>query len=372
MKPSLTFILNELSDRRELHRFRRTAPVPKGLISFCSNDYLGLSRHPALIEASRAALEASGTGSGASRLVSGTQAVHQELEKELAAFTGRESALLFNSGFQMNTTLIAALADRSSLVYMDRLNHNSLYQGALLSRATLRRYAHLDMAHLERMLTEDVSHAGRKLIITESVFSMDGDVAPIDALIDLAARFDAILIVDEAHSLGLEGDGGRGLCFGKPGVDILLGTFGKSFGSFGAFAACDAEVRDYLVNTCSGFIYTTALPPSVVAATLEATRRMPGFEAERRLVRELSSMLRAGLTALGVDTRGSQSAIVPAVIGSDAAALAAAERLAAAGFLVQAIRPPTVEEGTARLRFTLNASHTHSQVSDLLTAFAAS
>jgi 8-amino-7-oxononanoate synthase len=196
-------------------------------------------------------------------------------------------------------------------------------------------------------------------------------VAPIDALIDLAERHDAVLMVDEAHSLGMEGEEGRGVCYGKPGVDILLGTFGKAFGSFGAFVACDKPVRDYLVNTCPGFIYTTALPPAVAAATLEATRRMPGFEAERRHVRELSSLLRSGLDELGVDTRGSRSAIVPAVVGSDAAALAASAHLARAGFLVQAIRPPTVEEGTARLRFTLSAAHTTDQVQALLAAFAA-
>lgn len=370
MKSGLSFIHDALTDRKDKHRFREALASPPGLVSFCSNDYLGLSRHPALIEASRMALEASGTGSGASRLVSGTLPVHDALERELAVFTARESTLLFNSGFQMNTTLLAALADRTSLMYMDRLNHNSLYQGAMLSRATVRRYAHLDTAHLERLMLDDASSTARKFIVTESVFSMDGDVAPIDALIELANRFDAILIVDEAHSLGMDGQEGRGLCYGKPGVDLLLGTFGKAFGSFGAFVACDREVRDYLVNTCAGFIYTTALPPSVAAATLEAARRMPGFEFERRHVRELSSMLRTGLERLGFDTRGSMSAIVPAVLGTDAAALAASAHLANAGFLVQAIRPPTVEEGTARLRFTLNATHTTDQVQALLTALA--
>lgn len=370
MKTGLSFIQDALADRKVRHRFREALAPPPGLVSFCSNDYLGLSRHPALIEASRAAVAASGTGSGASRLVSGTLAVHDDLESEIAAFTGRKSALLFNSGFQMNTTLVAALADRSSLVYMDRLNHNSLYQGVMLSRATMRRYGHLDMAHLERLLQEDASSPARKFIVTESVFSMDGDVAPMDALVDLAARFDAILIVDEAHSLGLEGLEGRGLCYGKPGVDILLGTFGKAFGSFGAFVACDIDVRDYLVNHCAGFIYTTALPPSVAAATLEATRRMPGFEAERRHVRELSSMMRSGLERLGFDTRGSRSAIVPAVLGSDTTALAVSAHLANSGFLVQAIRPPTVEEGSARLRLTLGASHTSDQVMALLAALS--
>lgn len=370
MKSGLSFIHTALAERRDHHRFREATPTAPGLISFCSNDYLGLSRHPALIEASRMALETSGTGSGASRLVSGTLPVHAELERAMAVFMGRDSALLFNSGFQMNTTLLAALADRSSIMYMDRLNHNSLYQGAMLSRATLRRYSHTDVAHLQRLLEEDASTPSRKFIVTESVFSMDGDVAPIDALIELATLYDAVLIVDEAHSLGVEGEEGRGLCFGKSGVDVLLGTFGKAFGSFGAFVACDREVRDFLVNTCAGFIYTTALPPAVVAATLEATRRMPGFETERRHVRELSSMLRSGLAQLGYDTRGSQSAIVPAVLGSDAAALAASSKLATAGFHVQAIRPPTVEEGTARLRFTLSATHSTDQVQALLAALA--
>lgn len=368
MKSGFQFIRDSLAERRNKHRFREALPVSEGLISFCSNDYLGLSRHPALIEASAAATREFGTGSGASRLVSGTLALHGSLESELASFTGREAALLFNSGFQMNTTLIPALADRSSIVYMDKLNHNSLIQGALLSRATLRRYSHLDMADLERLLQADSDAPGRKVIVSESVFSMDGDAAPIDALIRLADRFDALLVMDEAHSLGLEGKEGRGQCFGKPGVDVVLGTFGKAFGSFGAFAAGSDELRDHLVNACAGFIYTTALPPAVVAATLEATRRMPGFERERSHVRELSSTLRSALAGHGYDTRGSVSAIVPAVIGSDADALAASAAMARAGFHVQAIRPPTVEEGTARLRFTLSAAHRPDQLQALLAA----
>ncbi len=370
MKPSLAFIHEALDLRREHQRFRHVVSVDASTVNFCSNDYLGLSTHPALIQASLRAVTEAGTGSGASRLVSGTSQSHLTLERELAEFTGREAALLFNSGYQLNTSVLPAIADRSAILYLDKLNHNSLYQGALLSKAKIRRYRHCDIGHLDQLLAEDAHLDTLKLIVTESVFSMDGDVAPIDALVALADRHHAVLMVDEAHSIGLFGDQGRGLCHGNSGVDIVIGTFGKAFGSFGAFVACEGEMRDYLVNFCGGFIYTTALPPAVVAATLAATRLMPSLDVARRTVLDHASKLRSGLVSLGFDTRGSSSAIIPAIIGDDGDALAASEALARAGFLVQAIRPPTVEEGTARLRFTVNAAHTSAHIEALLLALA--
>lgn len=369
MKPRWGFIEAFLDERRAADRLRELpAGGPDGLIDVASNDYLGMRRRPALTEAAIAAVKTYGAGSGASRLLGGTTPLHAELERSLAAYTGRESALLFNSGYQLNTSLLPALATRGTRIYMDRLNHNSLYQGALASRAVVKRYQHADLGHLESLLIADAGTDMRRIIVSEAVFSMDGDIAPIDGLIALAEAHDAILVMDEAHSIGLFGEQGRGLCAGKDRIDIVIGTFGKAFGTFGAFVACTADIRDYLVNACGGFIYTTALPPAVVGATLGALRILPYLKAERELVFEHARHLRVALMAKGIDTRGSQSPIVPAVIGSDTAALAASRKLAEAGFRAHAVRPPTVEEGTARLRFTLSAAHTREQISRLTDA----
>jgi len=372
VKPRFEFIRQALDDRKATHRLRTAHRHPDDgvRVNVCSNDYLGLKSHPAVKESARAALERFGAGSGASRLVSGTLLLHEQLEQGMAAFADRPSVLLFNSGFQMNTSVLPALATRDSILYFDKLNHNSLYQGALLSRATLRRYRHNDSRHLETLLNQDAELSARKFIVTESVFSMDGDIADIDALIELADKHDAILIVDEAHSIGLMGPQGRGLCFGKAGVDIVLGTFGKSFGSFGAFAACEPDIRDYLVNFSAGFIYSTSLPPAVLGASLGALNLMPSLNTERSHVFAMAHALRNGLTLHGYPTIHSESAIVPAIIGSDEDAMKVAEKLFKAGFLAQAIRPPTVEEGTARIRFTVSAMHTQEQIDALIDQMA--
>lgn len=372
MKPRFEFIRQALDDRKASHRLRTAhRHLDDGLrVNVCSNDYLGLKSHPVVKESARAALERFGAGSGASRLVSGTLLLHEQLEQGMAAFADRPSALLFNSGFQMNTSVLPALANRDSILYFDKLNHNSLYQGALLSRATLRRYRHNDVRHLETLLKNDAESSARKIIVTESVFSMDGDLADIDALIDLADKHGAILMVDEAHSIGLMGPQGRGMCFGKPGVDIVVGTFGKAFGSFGAFVACEPDIREYLVNFSAGFIYSTSLPPAVLGASLGALNLMTSLNTERSHVFAMAHALRNGLTSLGYPTRNSESAIVPAVIGSDEDAMKVAEKLHQAGFLAQAIRPPTVEEGTARIRFTVSAIHTQEQIDALIEQMA--
>ena len=367
MNPRWGFIGAFLEERRAADRLRRLpSGGPDGLIDVASNDYLGMRRRPALTEAAIAAVKAHGAGSGASRLLGGTTPLHMELEASLAAYTGRESALLLNSGYQLNTSLLPALVNRDSILYMDRLNHNSLYQGAVASRAVIKRYHHADLAHLEALLKADDGANMRRIIVSEAVFSMDGDIAPIDGLIALAEAYEAILIIDEAHSIGLFGEQGRGLCAGRERIDIVIGTFGKAFGTFGAFVACSADIRDYMVNACGGFIYTTALPPAVVGATSGALRILPYLKAERDIVFEHARRLRDALQARGIDTRSTVSPIVPAVIGSDTAALAASRMLEQAGFRAHAVRPPTVEEGTARIRFTLSAAHTREQVDRLI------
>jgi 8-amino-7-oxononanoate synthase len=369
VKPRWGFIEAFLEERRSADRLRQLpSGGPDGLTDVASNDYLGMRRRPALTEAAIAAVKDHGAGSGASRLLGGTTPLHAELERMLAAYSGREAALLFNSGYQLNTSLLPALASRDTRVYMDRLNHNSLYQGAVASRAVFRRYHHADLAHLESLLKADEGDDIRRIIVSEAVFSMDGDVAPIDGLVALAEAYDAILIIDEAHSIGLFGEQGRGLCHGRERIDIVIGTFGKAFGTFGAYAACSARIRDYLVNACGGFIYTTALPPAVVGATIGALRILPYLKAERELVFGYADALRSALVARGFDTRGSASPIVPAVIGSDGAALAASRTLKEAGFQAHAVRPPTVEEGTARIRFTVSAAHTREQMDRLIEA----
>lgn len=381
MKPNTSFIADALSERSQKERLRTLKTVaPQGnshitldgttLINVCSNDYLGLAMHPSVIEASVAATYAFGAGSTSSRLVSGSYPLIDTLESELAAWLGRESVLLFNSGFQMNTSLIAAIADKNTNLFYDKRNHNSLLQGALLSRANLYRYRHADAAHLEELLSKHADTSRKNIIITESVFSMDGDVPDLAQISALADQFNAFLIVDEAHAVGACSTFGKGFTFGNNRVDLVIGTFGKAFGSFGAFAACSSEMRDYLINYCPGFIYTTALPPSVVGAILQSLRLMPTLAEERTRLEEVSAWFRSELIGLGLDTSGSSSHIVPVVIGEDAKAVEISERLRKAGFFVQAIRPPTVEEGRARLRFTMTSNLTKDMLKPILEVLA--
>lgn len=325
-------------------------------IDVSGNDYLGLSRHPHVIEYASNSLHEYGAGSTASRLITGTTDLHAALETELATWLHRESALVFNSGYQMNTSLIAALADRNTHLFFDKSNHNSLVQGAVLSRAHLHRYRHADLRHLETLLDRHAGDGKRCIIVTESIFSMDGDAADVSSLASLSSKYNALLIVDEAHAIGLAGSKGRGLSFGIDGVDIVLGTFGKSFGSFGAFAACSSSLRDYLINFCGGFIYTTALPPAVVAATLASLRLMPELDSIRAEVLDKAALFRRNLAKSGFSISGSVSQIVPVIIGGETATITVANELRQEGFWATAIRPPTVEPGTSRLRFTITAA----------------
>lgn len=348
------------------------------LADVSSNDYLGLSQHPLVKDRAAEWAWRHGAGAPASRLVAGTRDITLAVEQKLAAFKGREAALLFSSGFQANATVIPALTRlgtgvgagdtaNPTAIFSDALNHASIIHGARAARCPVKVFRHNDLAHLDTLLAE---HAGRKLIVTESVFSMDGDRADLSALAALAERHGALLYVDEAHATGILGPQGRGLAAGVAGVDVVMGTLGKAFGAFGAYVAGSRALVDWLVNRCSGFIFTTALPPPVLGAVDAALDLIPGMEAERLQVATHAQRLRDALRALGVSTLESTTQIVPAVIGAEDDTLAAAARLDAEGFLAVAIRPPTVAPGSSRLRLAINSTLTTSDIDRLLAALS--
>lgn len=372
------FIDQALAERAQTQRFRALHPVEpidavhvsrqgQTLLNFSSNDYLGLSKHPALIAAAQQFTERYGAGATASRLVTGTYQIHQALEEKLAASCGREAALLFNSGFQANATILAALLDRQSYVLCDRLVHSSLIQGILASGARFTRYAHNDLQHLEASLKQASQKAySRILIVTETVFSMNGDRIDVDSLIELANRYNAILYLDDAHAFGVLGQNGMGLASHRAGADVVIGTFGKAFGTFGAFVTCSQKLRDYLINCCPGFIYTTALPPAVIGAIDAALSLMPTLEPERQLLMQQTDHLRAKLQAMGYDTGASSSQIVPIILGAEAKTLALSHWLETHHILATAIRPPTVPPGTSRIRLALSSQHTSQHLESLI------
>jgi 8-amino-7-oxononanoate synthase len=323
-----------------------------------------------------------GFGAGAAHLVSGHSLEHHALEEELAAFTGRERALLFSSGYMANLGVISALTDRHDLVLADRWNHASLLDAARLSGARLRRYAHVDMAQAAQMLLaqraaadSDESHKSNgggtatTLIVTDGVFSMDGDLAPLPELVALAQRHDCALMVDDAHGLGVIGINGRGTLeqtgVAASAVPILVGTLGKALGTFGAFVAGDADLIDYLIQRARTYIYTTALPPVVAAASRAALRLVEQESWRRERLQSLTQRFRTAAAALGVPLTTSTTPIQPVVVGEAAWALALSEALMNAGFWVAAIRPPTVPAGSARLRVTLSAAHREQDVDAL-------
>jgi 8-amino-7-oxononanoate synthase len=341
------------------------------LLNFSSNDYLGLSHHPAL--AGRAADYASayGTGAGASRLVCGTSPAHLAIERKLAALKGKPAAMLLASGWQANAAVLAALlraAGPQAMLFSDALNHNSLIQGARLGGIRPIRFRHNDMADLERLLTAQANLPGRRFIVTESVFSMDGDRADVATLRRLADAHDAFLYVDEAHATGVLGPQGMGLCAQLPGIDLVMGTFSKALGSFGAYVAGSEALIAFLQNACAGFVYTTALPPPVLGAIDAALDLVPGLDAERAHLAGLGARLRSALRDIGIGTGDSSTQIVPAMVGSAPDALALAAALRARGVLAVAIRPPTVPPGTSRLRFAVSAAHTEADLDALIAA----
>lgn len=344
------------------------------LVDFSSNDYLGLARHPLLIERAREWTAREGTGSGASRLVTGTSAAHLAVEAKIAAFKGTEAALVFASGWQANAAVIPALlaAMPGTAVFTDRLIHASMHAGIAMAGVRQHRFRHNDLDHLEALLVEKGGDAPARLILTESVFSMDGDRADLARLADIAETHDAALFVDEAHATGVLGPQGKGLSAVVPGkIDLIMGTFSKALGGFGAYIAGSQVLIDYLVNAASGFIFTTAPPPAVLGAIDAALDLVPGMDAERAHLSMLGERLRAGLAALGLDHGASSTQIVPAMIGAEADALALSAKLEAAGFLASAIRPPTVPPGTSRLRIALRASHSTADIDAFVAALEA-
>ncbi len=343
-------------------------------VDFCSNDYLGLANHAAVIAAFTRAASSHGVGARAAHLVTGHHPEHAALERELAEFTGRERALLFSTGYMANLGVVSALADRGSIVHQDRLNHASLLDAALLTRARLWRYPHGDVETLATRLAKAPGRAA--LVLTDGVFSMDGDLAPLPALAATCRAHGATLIVDDAHGFGALGPQGAGSIahhgLGADDVPIVMGTFGKALGTFGAFVAADNDVIETLIQRARTYIYTTALPPAVAAATRAALTVSINEPWHREQLQARIEQFRREAAREHLPLMPSFTAIQPVVVGIAADALAASERLLRRGYLVSAIRPPTVAEGSSRLRVTLSALHRESEVSGLVTALAES
>jgi len=375
-------IATELARRRaaQLYRRREILDGPQGvelrvggetLLSFCSNDYLGLANHPAVVAAFQAGAARYGVGAGASHLLGGHSAAHHALEEELAAFVGSARALLFSTGYMANLGVVTALTDRRATLFEDKLNHASLIDAARLSQATVKRFPHADSVRLEALLTQ--VDAGR-LIVSDGVFSMDGDIAPLPALIALANKYDATLLIDDAHGLGVLGEGGRGT-FEHYGIAprapaILMGTLGKAFGSFGAFVAGSEDLIEFLIQQARTYIYTTALPPAVAEAARASLHLIQAEPWRRQHLQTLVDRFRAGAADIGLRLAPSITPIQPVILGESEQALAASRWLRAHGILIPAIRPPTVPAHGARLRITFSAAHTVGHVDRLLEALA--
>ncbi len=379
---AVSALLADLAGAQQLRRRRSVSgyassgsilePVLDGkrLINFCSNDYLGIAGDARVVAAMQAAAAKWGVGAGAAHLVTGHTLEHQALEEELAAFTGREAALLFSTGYMANVGVIAALAARGEVVVQDRFNHASLLDGARQSGARLLRYRHGDAEDAARVAD---SAAGKTtLIATDGVFSMDGDLAPLAQLAGLAMRHDAWLLVDDAHGLGVLGGSGRGSLelagLDATQVPLLVGTLGKACGSFGAFVAGSRDMVDLVLQRARSYIYTTALPPAVAAATRASLRIVAEEGWRRERLATLIAAFRSGAAQRGLPLLSSPTAIQPLLLPGAASCVAASEALLARGFWVSAIRSPTVPVGTERLRVTLSAAHTEAQVQGLLDA----
>jgi glycine C-acetyltransferase len=371
MAMSGKFIETELQRLNEAGLYRRLRRVDgdqgptlvldsKEVVNFSSNNYLGLANHPALREAAKDAIDRYGCGSGASRLISGNMTLHEELEAKLAELKGTEAALVFNSGFQANVGIISTLIGEGDVVFSDALNHASIIDGCRLSRAQVYVYGHADLQQLEDCLKQASAHR-RRLIVTETLFSMDGDEAPLKEIVELAEKYAALVMVDEAHATGVYGPNGAGIVakLGLGGrVLAQMGTLGKALGGFGAYVTGSAAFRELLINRCRSFVFTTALPPAVMAmgiAALDLVKKEP----ERRLALSNNcARLSAGLKALGYSIANSRSQIIPLMVGDADECMRLSEQLLERGIFAQGIRPPTVPPGTSRLRITVMATHT--------------
>lgn len=371
-----------LKEKKQQHLYRSTrisesAQSPKMLIdgkeylTFCSNDYLGLATHPEIVKAFKSAADKYGVGSGAAHLINGHSAEHQKLEEALAEFTGRGKALLFSTGYMANLGVVSALLSRGDHLFSDRLNHASLIDAGLLSKAKMHRYAHNDLDALQKLYANK-DNSQSSMILTDGVFSMDGDEAPVNQLAKIAKQQQAWLMVDDAHGIGSLGRNGAGLLeqqqLTQDDVPVLMATLGKAVGTAGAFVAGSNDLIEYLIQTARTYIYTTAMPPSIAAATLASLKIVQQESWRREKLNELIQQFKQGASELGIDLLPSNTAIQPIMLGSSESAFKVSQKLQEKNILVTAIRPPTVLEGTARLRVTFSANHSNDDVDTLLQA----
>jgi 8-amino-7-oxononanoate synthase len=368
-----------LADREKAGLLRKLNPISwrenskicigsKVYIDFSSNNYLGLSGHPKLISAARKAIDEFGAGSGASRLMSGDLSLHHLLEEELARFKHKEAGMVFNSGYQANIGIISSLCTKADCIFSDRLNHASIIDGILLSGAHFFRFQHNDIGHLEALLKKERKRFREALVITESIFSMDGDKSPLKEIAKLKEKYDFRFMVDEAHSTGIFGLEGSGLVEEEgvlDKVDLIMGTFSKALGSFGAYLATSKIIKEFLINICKSFIYSTALPPGVIAVNLKSIELIKEEPQRRRQVLESAQYFRETLKKKGFSVSGC-SQIVPLITGENLETVKFARQLQEKGYWVLPIRTPTVPEGQARLRFSLNFYHTKELLQKLI------
>lgn len=371
-------------ERAGLKRVMRTVARGEGVellvdgqrvVDFSSNDYLGLAGDPRIARAASAAFATGSTGAAAARLISGTQAAHVDLEREIARFKHAEAALLFASGYAANVGTIQALVGRRDVIYADQLNHASLIDGARLSRAEMRVFPHMDVGALHAMLAADAGKFRRRLIVVDGVFSMDGDIFPLADLVTIAREFDAWTYVDDAHATGILGANGRGSaehCGVDGEIDVVMGTLGKAIGTIGAFVCGSNILIEYLMNRARAFVFTTAAPPALAAAALEALRIVSAEPERREALMKNARHLRARLTETGHRPAGDDDGyIVPVVLGESARATSVGNALREAGYLVGAVRPPTVPMGQSRLRITVSAAHDADHIDGLVSAIGA-
>lgn len=376
--PSRIAAFVEERKQQSLYRSRRILDTAQGaevivngrpLLNFSSNDYLGLASHPNVVSAFKEAADQYGVGSGASHLVIGHNKLHHQLEEELADFLGRERALLYSSGYMANVGAINALAQRGDVLLQDKLNHASLIDAGLLAEADMKRYPHVDMVALEKRL-QGAQNARQTFVVSDAVFSMDGDIAPMNALVALCEQYNGLLMVDDAHGFGVLGEQGKGVTehfdLNSGDVPIYMATLGKALGTAGAFVAGEKELVEYLIQCSRNYIYTTALPPAVAGATLASLKLLKAESWRRAQLQKLIRQFRSGMAQWQHLLMPSETAIQPLVVGDADKALMLSDYLSQRGFLISAIRPPTVPANTARLRIALTADHTEEQVAHLL------
>lgn len=360
-----------LKQRRDEGLLRALTPRNRNLIDFSGNDYLGLAAHPGLKQAVKEAVDSFGVGSGASRLLSGDSEIFHQLEEKTARFKGKPAALVFNSGYQANIGIISALCRNNGVIFLDKLSHASIIDGGFLSGAKFFRFRHNDCEHLQELLNKHRRKFKTALIITESIFSMDGDKAFLADIAGLKEEYDCLFMVDEAHATGIFGSNGAGLVeeLGLScRIDIIMGTFSKALGSFGAYVACSKELKEYFINSARSFIYSTALPPAIIAASNAAIDIVRQEPWRGKVLLDNAKYFRDGLLARGADVRG-DSQIVPYIIGDNRQALELSGKLLQKGYWVPAVRPPTVHIGQARVRFSVTSNHSREVLDKLVNIF---